>query len=192
LMWHKRPDEAAIHYQNALDIQPEFAEAMSNLGYVEQAKGEFDRAAELYRSALAIKPGVGQTHYLLAGVLTSERKPAEAIAEYRTAVEINPDDPLALNDLSWVLATSSDAGLRNGAEAVTLAEHACAVVKYRNPQMIGTLAAAYAEAGRFDDAVKAAERARNAAAAAGWKALVKRNGELLALYRAGKPYHEEK
>ena len=81
-------------------------------------------------------------------------------------------------------------GLRNGAEAVRLAERACELTHYGEPLFIGTLAAAYAEAGRFPEAVATAEKAEQLATTAGLTAVAAKNRQLLELYRAGKPYHE--
>jgi Flp pilus assembly protein TadD len=80
--------------------------------------------------------------------------------------------------------------LRNGAEAVRLAERACELTKRQQAFLIGTLAAAYAEAGRFGDAVRAAEQAIAMAEAAGDTEVAKRNRELLELYRSGKPFRQ--
>jgi hypothetical protein len=71
-----------------------------------------------------------------------------------------------------------------------LAERACQLTSYRKPIYIGTLAAAYAEEGRFDDAIVAGEKARQLCLAAGQKELADRNGKMLELYRAGLPFHE--
>jgi len=93
-----------------------------------------------------------------------------------------------LNDLAWLLATDPTA--HDGAEAVRLAENACRVTNYREPLFIGTLAAAYADAGRFDQACVAAEKAAQVATAAGQPQVAERNQQLLQLYRAGKPFRE--
>ena len=89
-----------------------------------------------------------------------------------------------------MLATSPDAGLRNGAEAVRLAERACELTHYVEPSFIGTLAAAYAEAGRFPEAVTTAEKAEQLATDAGSKKTAEENRQRLEFYRAAKPYHE--
>ena len=96
-----------------------------------------------------------------------------------------------MNDLAWIRAAAPQAALRDGAAAVKLAEQACKLTEYREPQFIGTLAAAYAEAGRFDDAITTAEKAKDLASATGSKVLVDKNEELLACYRNRKPYHEQ-
>ena len=114
----------------------------------------------------------------------------EAVAQYREALRLNPNLAGALNNLAWVLATSSDAELRDGAEAVRLAERACELTHYGEPLFLGTLAAAYAEAGRFPEAVTTAEKAEQLATSAGLTAVAAKNRQLLEFYRAAKPYHE--
>ena len=98
-----------------------------------------------------------------------------------------PDLVPALNNLAWVLATDPDAANRNGAEAVELAGRACAVTDYQNPVLMGTLAAAYAEAGKFKEAIEIAQRARNLAQTAGQPEVAEQNRQLLELYRSGRP-----
>jgi protein O-mannosyl-transferase len=185
-------DEAAGQFSAAVHIKPSYAAAQSNWGFVLSLQGKFDQAIAHYRAALQINPRLARTHYLLGSALTRLGQRDQALAEYRSALEINPDAPPALNDLAWALATAADAPNRSGAEAVALAERACRLTGFQQPLFIGTLAAAYAEAGRFDDAVNTAEKARDLALAAGQKDLSERNAQLLELYRAQKPYHEEK
>ena len=115
----------------------------------------------------------------------------EAATQYREALRLNPDLLLALNNLAWELATSPDDQLRNGAEAVRLAEHACELTHYDRPAFIGTLAAAYAEAGRFPEAVTASEKAHNLALALGRQELALKNQELLQLFKNHQPYREK-
>jgi tetratricopeptide (TPR) repeat protein len=91
------------------------------------------------------------------------------LAQFRKAIQIQSELRRALNNLAWVLAASPDAELRNGAEAVRLAERACELTHYGEPLFIGTLAAAYAEAGRFPEAVTTAEKAEQLATTAGSK-----------------------
>ena len=101
-----------------------------------------------------------------------------------------PDLPEALNNLALMLATSTDDGLRNGPQAVQLAERACQLTQYHQPQYIETLAAGYAEAGRFQDAQAVTARLVQLATDAGQTGLAKRNQRLLELYRAGQPLRE--
>ena len=114
----------------------------------------------------------------------------EAVAQYREALRLNPNLTGALNNLAWILASNPNDDLRDGAEAVRLAERACELTHYGQPLFIGTLAAAYAESGRFPEAVTTAEKAEQFANTAGLTAVAAKNRQLLELYRAGKPYHE--
>jgi tetratricopeptide (TPR) repeat protein len=191
LLEQHRFEESAGHFREALRIQPNYAEAESNLGFAQALQGKLDEAIEHYHRALELKPNIVRTHYVLGQALSAQGKRDEAIAEFRITLELNPDWPPALNDLAWFRATDPRPEARDGAEAVRLAERACKLTEFRDPLMIGTLAAAYAEAGRFDDAIKTGEKARAAATAAGKADLADRNLQLLKLYREHKPFHEE-
>ena len=83
----------------------------------------------------------------------------EARKSLEQAVHLEPSDPSTLNDLAWMLATTKDARVRNGRRAVTIATKACALSNWTNAFSIDTLAAAYAAAGNFSDAVKYQEMA---------------------------------
>jgi len=130
-------------------------------------------------------------HLNLAAMLGRLGRDADAIHEFQAVLQADPNSTEALNNLAWLLATSNRPELRDGAEAVRLAERACQLTDYREPAFIGTLAAAYAEAGRLTDAVKTAEKACQQAEAAGNQDLAETNRRLLEIYRAGKPWHEE-
>jgi spermidine synthase len=115
---------------------------------------------------------------------------AAAVASYRLAVKSHPNMPELLNNLAWLLATCPDASVRNGTEAVQYAERACELTHYWEILPIGTLAATYAEAGRFDDAISMAQKACAMASKSGEQDLLEKNQQLLALYRTHLPYHE--
>jgi tetratricopeptide (TPR) repeat protein len=144
----------------------------------------------LWRTTLARNPDCWMAHGNLGLCLKNQGRTEEAMEHYHKAIQINPDYREALNNLALVLAASPKAQFRNGAEAVRLAERACDLTHYGKPVYIGTLAAAYAEAGRFSEAVAAAEKAEQLATAAGLTAVAAKNRQLLELYRADKPYHE--
>jgi tetratricopeptide (TPR) repeat protein len=122
--------------------------------------------------------------------LWQQRDFAGAIARFRFALRSLPRSPILLNNLAFMLAICPDASLRNNPEAIQLAERACKLTHYKQAVMIDTLAAAYSEAGRFDDAILMAEKACALATESDEQDLVKKNQELLVLYRAHKPYHE--
>ncbi len=125
----------------------------------------------------------------MAALLYQTGKFREAVAEYRQVLAVKPDEPEALNNLAWLLATSPDSAVRNGADAVRFAEQGCRLTGYQQAPMVGTLAAAYAEAGRFTEAVATAQKAIELARAGGDASFAAVNEQLLRLYRAGKPYH---
>jgi peptidoglycan/LPS O-acetylase OafA/YrhL len=104
-------------------------------------------------------------------------------------IQLMPVEPAANNNLAWTLATDPEPQKRNGNRAVELAEDACRQTQYKQAIMVGTLAAAYAEAGRFEDAISAAQNACALAAQNGETNLLQRNLELLARYQDRQPYH---
>lgn len=121
---------------------------------------------------------------------------AGGIRHFYLALEADPDFAAALNHFAWLRATDTEPKLRNGAEAVSMSERACEVaVVPGNPRIfaancLDTLAAAYAEAGRFDDAVKAAGRAVEMAGKLGNRSAVRSFTARLRLFEKKKPYHE--
>jgi tetratricopeptide (TPR) repeat protein len=183
-------EEAGQHFAEAFRISPNSFAALVDLALALDAQGRLEEAVDICRAALKLQPRELKIHYILANTLSQQGNFAEAIAEYQTTLQLDPNHRLALNDLAWLLATAPDARFRNGAEAMRRAEQACRLTDYKLPLFVGTLAAAYAEAGRFDDAVKTAEQAIALATAARKVALVAKNRELLELYQAKKAYHQ--
>jgi tetratricopeptide (TPR) repeat protein len=183
-------DEAITQYQEARQIKPDFAEVHYSLGNALLQKGSVDEATAQYQEALQIKPDFAAACYNLGNALLQKGQMDKAIAQYQKALQIKPDSVDVLNNLAWLLATCPDAHLRDGVQAVKHAERACELTHYGVTPLVGTLAAAYAEAGRYDDAIAAAQKACALAAAAGEQDLLERNQKLLALYRAHQPYHE--
>jgi Tfp pilus assembly protein PilF len=120
----------------------------------------YTEAMENFSLALQLAPDDAEAHRHLADILSRENKAVEAARHYREALRIRPDFPEALNNLAWLLATSEEPGTRDGAQAVQLAERACALTQYQKAIYIYTLVAAYAEAGRFDDAIATAQKTR--------------------------------
>jgi tetratricopeptide (TPR) repeat protein len=185
-----RLDEAIENYRKAIQINPNYCDALDNLGTALTIQGQFDGAIENYRKAIQINSNRPQTCFHLGMALGQSGRKREAVAQYREALRLNPNLTGALNNLAWILASNPDDDLRDGAEAVRLAERACELTHHGEPVYLGTLAAAYAEAGRFPEAVTAAEKAEQLATAAGSKKLAEKNRLLLEIVRSGKPYHE--
>jgi len=181
---------AIIHLRLALEFKPKWPAALSLLALTLASTGQLDEAAEQYQRAIQAKPDDPKLRYTYALTLGIQGKAREAADQYRQVLQLQPDHVEALNNLAWILATSPMDDVRNGAEAVRLGERACNLTQQGEPVLLGTLAAAYAEAGRFAEAVQAAEKARGLAQSAGQKEVAEKNRKLLELYRNGQPYHD--
>jgi tetratricopeptide (TPR) repeat protein len=183
-------NEAMVCFQKALQTEPDSAEAHCDLGAALFRKGDIDAAIAQFRAALQIKPGFAEAHLNLGSALVKKGQVNEAIIHFQRALEIDPDNVEALNDLAWLLATSPQASVRNGNQAVELAQRANQVTGGESPMILSTLAAAYAAAGRFGDAQQGARKAVELATAAGQQGLVEELTRELKLYEAGLPYHD--
>ncbi len=182
-------DEAIAHFQKVLQIKPDFAEAHYNLGNALLKKGSVDEAIAHYQKALQIKPHSMEAHNNLGNALLKKGSVDEAIVHYQKALQIGPDNAEVQNNLARVLATCRQASLRNGNKAVELAQRANQLTGDGNPVVLGTLAAAYAEAGRFPEAVETAQRALQLAERQSNTALADAIRSQLKLYQAGLPFH---
>jgi protein O-mannosyl-transferase len=180
-------DEAMLHYEQAIRLEPNYPDAYYNRGNVLFAKGRIDEAITDWEKTLQLQPNDADAQTCLGNALLRQGSPNEAIAHYEIAVALGPRDPHSRNNLGWILATSSDAGIRDGAKAVDFAQQAVAISGGREPQFLRTLAAAYAEGGRFPDAIAAAEQAAVIAGMQGKRQLAKDVEEDLLLYRAHLP-----
>jgi tetratricopeptide (TPR) repeat protein len=185
-----KPEDAIGHYEQALQIEPDKADAHNNLGNALVRLGRAPEATGHYEQALRINPEDAKAHNNLGTALLQLGQAQEALAQYREAVRLRPDWPPALSRLAWIFATDRNASLRNGVEAVQSAERLCEITGYRQADALDALAAAYAEVGRFNDAVQVAQKAVQLANAAGQKDLAGRIQERLKLYQAGSPYRE--
>lgn len=148
-----------------------------------------EKTATLESLSRLFQQGYADTALKLGINAQLEHHDAEAEAHYQRAIEMDTNSIFALNNLATMLATDSDAHLRDGQRAVNLAQHACELTGYHEPALIYTLAAAYAEAGRFTDAVAAADQARTVALGRGEADLVTQNEPLVNLYKSGHPAH---
>jgi len=188
----KRGDmgRAFEHYQRALGIRPDHVEAQFNLGVALTGLGRLDQAAVCYGEVLRLDPNHVKAHNNLAMLLAKRDRTTEAIAHYERAITLQPDWPEPLNNLAWLLATHPDAKVRRGAEAVELARKACALTRHEQPEFLDTLAAGWAEAGRFDQAIAVARQAIELATRSGLETLAGRIRERLRLYESSRPFRE--
>ncbi|MFH1614346.1 MAG: tetratricopeptide repeat protein [Planctomycetota bacterium] len=185
-----RLNEAISHYREALKLKPNLAEAYNNLGNIFQSQGKFEQAIIHYRKALKFKPDHVNTHNNLAHIYYIQGKFDLAIVHLAEVVRLRPDSAGALNDLAWLLATVKDHKIRNPDESIRLARRACELSGYRQPRLLDTLAAAYASAGKFDEAVKTAEEAIALAAALEHNDLAEKIQKRIDLYKIKTPYVE--
>ena len=182
--------EAIAHYSNALTLNPNHAAAHNNLANALAQEGRLPEAIGHYEQALTLKPDYADAHNNLGSALLQTGRANEAITQYRAALHLSPHDADILNNLAWVLATCPQSSLRNGSQAILLAEQANQLARETNPLFLRTLAAAYADAGRFPDAVDAVQRALQLATAQPNAAeLFEDLRNQLQLYQAGKPFH---
>jgi tetratricopeptide (TPR) repeat protein len=180
--------EAEEHFQAALKLKPASADVQQAYAGALLEQGKVAEALPHLREAVRLEPRI-ELCLRLAGLLHAAGNFSEAAEQYRSILKREPDSVEALNNLAWMLATCPDAGVRNGTNAVQLAEQACRLTGDKKAGMVGTLAAAYAEAGRFQEAVNTAAKAADLAAASGNEPFAARNRQLLELYRAGHPFH---
>jgi len=154
--------------------------------------GKFKLKSEGLASNLELlRNGYADAEVELAGISADKHQFSEAIYLLQRALELNTNSIPALNNLAFLRATASDPGLRNGNEAVRLAEQACQQTQYKEVALLRTLAAAYAEAGRFDDAVATARKVLAMALAQGQKENAARDEQLLELYKSGRAFHQK-
>ena len=183
-------DQAITHYREALRIKPDFAEAHNNFGVVLGQGGRFDEAIIHFQQALKIKPDYAEACNNLGNALAGQGRIAEAVAQWREVVRLQPNQIAFVNNLAWVLATCPKASVRNGAEAVPLAQRAVKLGNGRQPAVLDTLAAAYAEAGRFPEAVQTARKALDLATHQNRYSLAESIRAKISLYEAGIPFRQ--
>jgi len=116
--------------------------------------GDKHAALAHLQDALALNPDYAEAHQKLAE--TTDR-PKVALEHWRAAIELGPNNATALRRAAWIRATNAE--LRDGPEAVALAVRALLLTHSPDAPTLDTLAAAYAESGRFEDAIATARRA---------------------------------
>jgi tetratricopeptide (TPR) repeat protein len=188
--------QAIGHYEQALRIKPDYAEACYNLGLALLRLGRLPEATTYYEQAVRIRPDYAMTHsnvYAMAhnnlgNALLHAGNVPEAIGHYEQALQLQPDFADACNNLAWLLATHEPAKGGDAVRAVGLAQRACELTGNHRAGYLDTLAAAYAAAGRFGEAVATAQKAIDLARAAGQPKLVGEYEARLELYRNGHAY----
>src|SRR6266704_2823544 len=183
-------DEAISLLQTAVDLRPENSPAHENLAKALLQQGQVADALVHYRKLLELQPDNMEVHNIVGTVLVQQGQIKEGVKEWQKVLEIQPDNGNALSNLGWVLATSPDDSLRDGAKAVQLAEQAMRISGRRIPLIFRTLAAAYAEKGMFSQAIQTAQRGIELANGQGNSGLAADLQSNIALYQAGRPLRD--
>jgi protein O-mannosyl-transferase len=179
-------------FGRALALDPANVQALYGVGANLVDIGRLDEGKRYLEEAIRLHPDYPEALGTLASTFSGQGNYAEAIRFYRAALKAQPNHEGALNNLAWLLASCPDAAFRNGPEAVRFSTRACQLTDYTKPLLIGTLAAAQAEAGDFQAAIATAERAAALATSLRLDDVAARNRELIQLYRQGQPYHEKR
>ncbi|MEY2491960.1 MAG: protein O-mannosyl-transferase, partial [Verrucomicrobiota bacterium] len=185
-----RMDDAKHEYETAIALQPDYVDAHLNLAALFLQRGRTSEAIAQLEKAKGVAPHDASVRTSLGNALMKGGRTRDAIMEFNQALAIKPNEIGPLNSLAWILATSADAAARDGARAVQLAERANQMTPDADPVILHTLAAAYAEAGRFDDAVITARRGMGEANKNGNNAVYNALRDELQLYELGLPYHQ--
>jgi len=183
-----RTAEAVEQFLKALRLRPDYVDARDHLGVVLARLGRDDEAIDEWQRVLRTAPGRRVTRNRLAMILSKTKRYDQAIAVLREGVRRQPDDLSTANNLVWLLATCPRDPLRRGAEAVALGERICRTAAWKEPALLDSLAAAYAETKQFDKAVETASRALTLLGKDDTTGRAARLTERLELYRRGRPF----
>ena len=161
--------------------------------YEADKQTNFEQSIVHYTQALQIQ--TNRPHSAIAYVgrglfLSRQGDFASGMADSEKAIQLDSNCFTAYNNLAWMLATAAEAKLRDGKKAVEFATRACELSKWKEPYCLGTLAAALAETGKFDEAIKWEEKCIQMGLP-NEKDMVQARHEL-ELFKQGKPYHADK
>jgi tetratricopeptide (TPR) repeat protein len=188
---HARSDhyaQAGAAFERAFALEPGEALHAERAARAWLQAGEPRRAGEVAARGLAGHADRAELHEALGDAASASGDPATAAKEWREALRIDPAQAAAANNLAWLLATSDDADLRDPDEAIRVAQRLIGDAGDPDPNVVDTLAAGYAAAGRFEEAARTAERAARLARARGAAPMSDEIERRAALYRAGRPY----
>ena len=191
LTWAKKGDydKAIADYTKAIEINPRDADAYGSRGNAWYDKGDYDKAIADYTKVIEIDPRDADAYGNRGNAWGKKGDYDKVIADYTKAIEIDPKFADAYNGLAWIMATCPEGKYRDGKRAVELAEKAVALKDAAS--FLDTLAAAYAEAGRFQDAIKTQERVITKLKQESGTQYLPQCEKHLSSYKAGKPWREK-
>jgi tetratricopeptide (TPR) repeat protein len=184
-------DRALADLDGAIQRNGQDSDYYFQRGGVHGARKDWDRAAADFTEAIRLDPKKVEA-YIDRGLAYEKKKAYEqAINDYSTALKLDEKNVHACNNLAWVLATCPNPSFRNGKSALEFAEYACRLTEWKDANLFDTLAAAYAELGRFEEAVQWQKKALAAPDAFEDKEEAKKAEHRLNLYEAGKAFQDE-
>src|SRR5438128_1015496 len=188
-----RTDKAMQEFQATLRLAPDSAATHVNLANLLAKQHARDEAMAHYSEALRLNPAVVEAHCYVASLLLEQGRTEDAAAHDIAALQIKADYVPAMESLAWIYATASgEVGTQHAAEAVRLAEQACRISGCKQSGLLDTLAAAYANAGRFDEAGKADEEALSIAKVAGENNFADSIRARIDLYKKRSPFRAKR
>ncbi|HWX21790.1 MAG TPA: tetratricopeptide repeat protein [Candidatus Binatia bacterium] len=190
LLQKNQAAEGAAQLQAAVKLNPANPESLYNLALAFNQLGKWSQAAALFSHLAAGKPNDPRLHCEFGLTLAHLGKTREALSEYAQALLLQNDYLEALDRLSWILATDPRPEFRNGPEAVRMAERACELTGNKQAPLLMTLAATYAEAGRFQEATQTVQKAQALAAGAAQTEVEAQCRKMLEELARGKPWRD--
>lgn len=182
--------EGTNHLREAMRLNPTNSETQLNLAFVLNQQQQWLEAAELLSKNVRGDLPDPKAHYEFAVALAHLKKTREAMSQYASALLIQPDFPDALDGLAWILSTDANPGFRNGTEAVKMSERACDLTGRKDPVKLKTLAAAYAETGRFEEATKILRDAKDLAVRSNRQELANECSLMLEYFKKSEPWRD--
>jgi tetratricopeptide (TPR) repeat protein len=190
LLQQGRLAEGTAQLREALRLRPGDPETQVNLAQALAQQEQWAEAADLFAKTVTAATADPHVHCQFAVALTHLHRTREAMSHYASALLLQQDQLAALDGLSWILATDPTPGFRNGTQAVRMSERACELTSRKDPAMLKTLAAAYAEAGRFPEAIAVSQTAYDLAAQAIRKELADECLLMLEQFKAAQPWRQ--
>jgi tetratricopeptide (TPR) repeat protein len=188
-----RQQESLVHFGDAARLEPKNASVHNNYAIMLGRAGRTDEAIQEFQMALRLNPVFVEAHCNIASLLLENGRTKDAAAHYIAALQTKADYLPAMVSLAWIYATDSgEVGTQHAAEAVRLAEQACQISGCKQNGLLDTLAAAYANAGRFEEAVKTGEEAFSIAKAVGENNFADSIRARIDLYKKGSPFRAKK
>ena len=192
LMQGGNPERAGSFFRKTIDLEKDHYGAHANLGTILAREGNPEEAEKHFRKMIRIQPDNASGYYNLGAALLQMREKSPAIKYFEKCLEIDPEHTDAMNRLAWLFATSPNPDLRNGNKALKLSEKACELTNYENPLYLDTLAASFAEAGNFSEAVNTAKKALRISESMNMEIFCKDIQSRIDLFQSSKPFRREK